>query len=81
MAGSPGPSGEPQVETVKTSPAPSQSEEVMIGGWTWTNSLSKKKFEILAVVHERNWSNAVCAGRRGLKCGIDRKNSGVWYFF
>ena len=72
-----GPSDELEMETVKTSPAPSQSEEVMRGGWIWTNSLSRKKSVILAVVHERNWSNAACFGSRDLKCSIDRKNSGV----
>ena len=65
------------LDTVKTSPAPSQSEDVMIGGCTCTKSASTKKVDILDITHERSWRNAVCVGTLGRRCNMLRRNSVV----
>ena len=72
---------EGSVSTLKTSPAPSQSEDVMIGGCVWTNSLSAKNSVRLAMDLDRNWSRRALNGRRALMCGIVRRYSADWYFF
>ena len=68
-------------DTVKTSPPPSQSDEVMIGGWVCVNNrLAKNSFKD-EMVAERSRSRAALYGVLALRCGMVRRNSGVWYFF
>jgi hypothetical protein len=66
---------------VKTSPAPSQSDEVIRGGWVCTKSRLVKKRVRKAMVSERSRRRAELKGVLARKCGIVRRYSLVWYFF
>lgn len=65
----------------KTSPAPSQSEDVIIGACTRRKPRSRKNCASKNSDSDRNRASRVCKGRRSLRCGMVRRNSGVWYFF
>ena len=67
---------DPFEETVKTSPAPSQSEEVMIGGCVCVKSRSAKNLVNSAILCDRNLNINELKGIRGRICGIARRYSG-----
>lgn len=62
---------------VNTSPAPSQSEEVIIGGCVCVKSLSAKNCVICDMLCDLNRSRAELKGVRDRRCGIVRRYSGV----
>lgn len=65
------------VSIEKTSPAPSQSEEVMIGGCVCVKSRSAKNLLSSAILCDRKRSRAELKGVRDRRCGIVRRNSEV----
>ena len=69
------------VSTVKTSPAPSQSDDVIMGGCVCVNPLLEKYFVTSAILSDRKRSSVELKGVRVRRWGIVRRNSGVWYFF
>ena len=68
-------------ERVKTSPAPSQSDEVMIGGWVWAKPRAEKKLLRMVMASERRRRRAAFGGRRERRWGRVRRNSRVWNLF
>ena len=67
--------------TVNTSPAPSQSDEVNIGGCSRTNSRSRKNLERWKSHSDLSRASNAFSGIRNLRCGMVRRYSGEWYFF
>ena len=63
--------------TVNTSPAPSQSDEVRMGGCVWVKWFSAKNRVKAATASERIFSKAALMGVLGRKWGIVRRYSGV----
>lgn len=62
---------------LKASPAPSQSDDVMIGGCVWVKSLFEKKSVSAAILLDRNLSIRALNGIRGRRCGSVRRYSEV----
>ena len=69
------------MEREKTSPAPSQSDEVMMGGCVWVKPSAAKNWVRRAIASDRKRSRAALAGILGRRCGMVRRYSGVWNLF
>lgn len=66
---------------VKTSPAPSQSEDVIIGGWVWVKLLEEKKVLRMVMASDLSRRRAEFRGNLERRWGRVRRNSRVWYLF
>lgn len=66
---------------VKTSPAPSQSEDVMMGGCVWVKLLPEKKLFRMVMASDLRRRRAELRGSLERRWGMDLRNSSVWYLF
>ena len=66
---------------MKTSPAPSQSDEVMRGGCKRINWRSRKNRANAKSHSDLIRARRALSGVRSLKCGSVRRYSALWYFF
>ena len=60
------------------SPAPSQSFDVIIGAMIWTKSFAWKEEWIDWIIEFLIRLTTPWRFDRGRRCGIERKNSGLW---
>lgn len=67
--------------SVKTSPAPSQSEDVMMGGCVWVKPLPEKKLLRMVIASDLRRRRAELRGSLERRWGMDLRNSSVWYLF
>ena len=70
-----------RVVTLNMAPAPSQSEPVIMGVWTYTKPRSLKNLWIANAACERMRNTAPNRFVLGRRCAISRRNSGEWRFF